>query len=120
MNDKNTLPSANESTGMPIIDDRVEHVGVSRLRKFDGKTLKQDMAANKAFVIKERNQPLAVLLGYEQYLIIQNKLKAVMETLEIISNSEETQMLIAGLREAAAGQTRSLQEIRTSINHHSE
>jgi len=114
------ITAANDPVDMPVIDARVKHVGVSRLRRLDGKSLKRDVSDNKALVIRERDEPLAVLLSYEQYLIIQNKLNAVVETLDIISRSEEAQMLIAGLREVKAGNTKSLDDIRKSLNHNPE
>jgi PHD/YefM family antitoxin component YafN of YafNO toxin-antitoxin module len=99
---------------MPFIDPNVEHVGVARLRRLDGKSLRKKID-KKALVIREHDDPIAVLLSYEQYLSIQNQMKAVMETFEILSTSEEVQMLLAGLQDPGAGRSRSIEEIRKAL-----
>ncbi|HLJ13033.1 MAG TPA: hypothetical protein VKV15_00935 [Bryobacteraceae bacterium] len=99
-------------TDIPFIDPNVEHVGVSRLRQLDGKSLRK---VDKTLVIREHEKPLAVLIGYEQYLIIQNQLQAVMETLDILTDPEERQLLLAGLQEVNSGNTKSIEEIRQSL-----
>ncbi len=104
---------------MPLIDTRIEHVGVSRLRQLDGKALRENVQ-NKALVIRDHDTPLAVLLSYEQYLSIQNQLQTVIETLEILSSSEELTLLKQGMREVQSGQSRSLEEIRASLHHKPE
>src|SRR5258708_5657543 len=104
---------------MPFIDPAVEHVGVSRLRQLDGKSLKENVE-NKALVIRDHDTPLAVLVSYEKYLSIQNQMDAVMETLEILSNQDEMRMLVESLQAVAAGKTRSLSEIRDSLDHSPE
>lgn len=103
---------------IPYIDPRVEHVGVSRLRQLNKRSLKSDLE-NKTLVISEQNKSLAVLLGYEQYLIMQNQLRAVMETVELFSDAEEMKLLLSGMAEVAEGKTRSLDEIRRSLGHQS-
>ena len=100
-------------TEMPFIDPNVEHVGVSRLRQLDAKELRK--IDKKALVIREHDSPLAVLLSYEQYLIIQNQLRAVMDTMEILSDPAEEQMLVAGLREAQTGQTTTIDDLRREL-----
>jgi PHD/YefM family antitoxin component YafN of YafNO toxin-antitoxin module len=100
-------------TEMPFIDPNVEHVGVSRLRQLDAKELRK--IDKKALVIREHDSPLAVLLSYEQYLIIQNQLRAVMDTMEILSDPAEVQMLVAGLREAQTGQTTTIDDLRREL-----
>jgi PHD/YefM family antitoxin component YafN of YafNO toxin-antitoxin module len=97
---------------IPYIDRNVEHVGVSSLRQLDGKKLRK---LDKTFVIQEHNAPLAVLLSYEQYLIIQDQLQSVMDTVEVLANPSEMEMLISGFEDARKGQTRDLEEIRSSL-----
>ena len=94
------------------IDPNLEYLGVSGLRQLDGKKLRK---LDKTFLIQEHNAPLAVLLSYEQYLIIQDQLQSVMDTFEILANKSESEMLISGLDDARAGRTRDLEEIRSSL-----
>ena len=109
-----------QGNDVPFIDPRVDHVGVSRLRSLDAKALKENTENNRALVIREHDEPLAVLLSYEQYLIIQNQLRAVMESMEILTNSDEVRLLIAGIHEANSGNVTPLEEIRKSLKHHTE
>ena len=100
------------SKAIPYIDPNVEHVGVSNLRQLDSKKLRK---LDKTFVIQDHNTPLAVLLSYEQYLIIQDQLQSVMDTFEIFANPAETGMLISGLQDLKEGRTRNLDEIRSDL-----
>ena len=102
-----------EKPSIPYIDPRVEHVGVSNLRQLDGKKLRQ--MDDKTLVIQEHNTPLAVLLSYEQYLIIQDQLQTVVDCFELLSSPEETAALISGLRDLRDGNTRSIGEIRKDL-----
>ena len=52
-----------------FIDERVKHVGVSKLRQLNSDTLRK-MNGN-LFVLQDGDEPLAVLLSYESYLKIQ-------------------------------------------------
>ena len=98
-----------------FIDPRIEHVGVSKLRQLDGKTLKENVE-NKSLVIRDHEVPLAVLLSYEQYLLIQNQMQSLVETIEIFTNAEEFQLLAASLGEVASDAPRkSLEEVRASL-----
>jgi PHD/YefM family antitoxin component YafN of YafNO toxin-antitoxin module len=106
-----------EVGAIPYIDPKVEHVGVSSLRQLDGRKLRR---LDKTFVIKDHNTPLAVLLSYEQYLVIQDQLQSVMDTFELLMSPEETQMLISGLQDAKAGRTRDLEDIRRRLKSDAE
>lgn len=83
----------------------------------DGPTLKKNAANKKILVIREHDASLAVLVSYEQYLIMQNEFNAPMETLEITSNSVQMRMLMEGLAKVQDGKTRSIQDIRKSLKH---
>ncbi|MDX2151915.1 MAG: hypothetical protein SFV54_14345 [Bryobacteraceae bacterium] len=98
---------------VPYIDPDVQHVGVSKLREYDGKALRQ--LEKKAVVLRDRDQPVAVLLSYETYLVMQDQYKTIMETLEVLSSNEEVELLIRGLSDAREGRSRSLEEIRQSL-----
>src|SRR5258706_12389046 len=85
---------------IPYIAPNVEHVGISNLRQLDSKKVRK---LDKTFVINDHNTPLAVLLSYEQYLIIQDQLQSVMDTFEILANSAEAEALISGLQDLREG-----------------
>ncbi len=50
---------------LPYIDPKIEHLGVSQLRQMDGKSIRSKNG--KALLIQDHNEPIAVLLSYEQY-----------------------------------------------------
>lgn len=99
---------------MPTIDRNVETVGISGLRKLDRKRLKS-FDSNKMLVIQDHNTPLAVVLGYEKYLILQDQLKAMMETFEIFSDPDEFKQLIEGYAQALGGRSRGIAKIRKDL-----
>ena len=75
-----------EDMDFPFIDPRVEHVGVSKLRLMNATNLK---TVRNMIVIQENDRPLAVLLNYEQYLSMQNKLRALLKAGEPRQNGKE-------------------------------
>lgn len=95
------------------IDRKIEHVGVSGLRKLDRKRLRS--VEDKMIVIQDHNEPLAVLLSYEKYLIIQDQLEALMNTVEVLNDPVELEGLLAGLAEASDGKTKSIEDIRRNL-----
>jgi hypothetical protein len=97
---------------VPYIDPNVEHVGVSRLRTLNATNLRH---FNKALVIQDNDTPLAVLLSYDQFLLMQNQLQAVLETVEVITDQEEKSALVDGLRAVSEGKTKPLSEIRAAL-----
>jgi predicted transposase YdaD len=100
------------STRVPYIDPDVEHVGVSKLRMLNATTLRN---FDKTLVIQDNDTPLAVLLTYDQFLLMQQQLQAVLETIEVITDDEERSALIEGLQAVARGKTKSLSEIRAEL-----
>ena len=99
---------------IPVIDPSVRHVGVSKLRELNATRLREETTTG-TFVIQENDTPLAVLLSYEKYLIIQEQLQAVMNTLDLMCDAEEVKGLMAGLADVAAGRTRSIADIRADL-----
>jgi hypothetical protein len=97
---------------LPYIDPNVQHVGVSRLRTLNATNLRQ---FDKTLVIQDNDKPLAVLLSYEQFLLMQKQLQAALETIEVITDENERATLVDGLRALSRGKTRSLTEIRTEL-----
>ena len=100
------------STYVPYIDPNVEHVGVSRLRSLNATNLRK---FDKTLVIQDNDKPLAVLLTYDQFQLMQKELRAVLETVEVLTNDEERVALAAGIRALQAGKYRPLSEIRAAL-----
>lgn len=98
---------------IPFIDQNVEHVGTTRLRQLNSTKLKKN---RKTLVIQENDTPLAVLLNYEQYLIMQKQLISLLETIDVLANQEEVDALKAGLGDLEEGRTKSIAEIRSSLS----
>jgi hypothetical protein len=100
------------TTSIPYIDPNVQHVGISRLRSLNATQLRE---IDKTLVIQENDQPLAVLLRYEEFLIMQQKLMSVLDTVTVMADETELAGIMAGLKEMTVGSTKSIAEIRTSL-----
>jgi len=100
------------ATCVPYIDTSIEHVGVSRLRTLNATNLRN---FDKTLVIQDNDKPLAVLLAYDQFLLMQKQLETVLETIEVLTNEEDVAALIAGLHAIEAGKTKPLAEIRAAL-----
>lgn len=101
-----------EINDIPIIDPRIEHVGASKLRTFNTSNLGK---LKKTLVIQDNDTPLAVLLSYEQYLIIQNKLKSLLKTIETLKDPKNAAGLLEGVQDAAEGRTMALSRVMSEI-----
>ena len=85
------------SGSMPhYIDPTVEHVGVSKLRQLNAANLGK---LKKMLVIQDNDQALAVVVRYEQYLIMQNQLEAALKMIQAF----KSRALDQGLKDASAG-----------------
>jgi len=100
------------ATCVPYIDPNVEHVGVSRLRTLNATNLRN---FGKTLVIQDNNTPLAVLLTYDQFLLMQRQLQGVLETVELLTDEDERVALLDGLAAIRAGKSRPLSEIRAAL-----
>ena len=100
------------ATRVPYIDPNVEHVGVSRLRTLNASNLRN---FEKTLVIQDNNTPLAVLLTYDQFLLMQKQLQAVLDTIVVLTDDQECTALRDGLKAVQEGRTRSLAEIRAGL-----
>lgn len=96
----------------PVIDPTIKHVGVSKLRELNATALKE---TDDTFVIQDNNTPLAVLLTYEKFLLMQEKLTSVMNTLELLTESKELAGILAGIEEMNAGRARRLADIEAEL-----
>ena len=96
----------------PVIDPTIKHVGVSKLRELNATTLKE---TQDTFVIQDNNTPLAVLLSYEKFLMMQQQLISVLNTLDLLSEHKEMEGLLAGIRDLEAGRVRSLANVEAEL-----
>jgi hypothetical protein len=104
------------ATSVPYIDPRVEHVGVNKLRSINATNVRQ---LNKALVIQDKDTPLAVLLSYDQFLLMQSQLQAALETVEVLADQEERSALAEALRAVSGGKTKPLSEVRAALSKRS-
>jgi hypothetical protein len=56
---------------IPYVDPSVQHVGISRLRALNVSQLR---ALDKTLVIQDNDEPLAVLLKYDHFLAMQERI----------------------------------------------
>jgi len=61
-----------------MIDRRVKRVGVSKLRHLSSEELRK--LGDEILILQMGDQPLAVLVGYEQYLRLQDMVQKLEET----------------------------------------
>lgn len=97
---------------IPIIDPSVRHVGVSKLRQLNATKLKDN---EETLVIQDNDTPLAVLLSYERFLIIQEQLFAVFNAIELLTDQGEHADLVAAFEALRAGHVRSLDDIEADL-----
>lgn len=101
------------TSALPKIDPAVKYVGVSKLRDLNASKLKDDQETT--YVLQENDQPLAVLLSYERYLIIQEQLASVMNAIEMLNDAQERTGVLAGFQDANEGRTRTFSEIKAAM-----
>lgn len=101
------------TSALPRIDPDVKYVGVSKLRDLNATKLKDDQGTT--YVLQENDQPLAVLLSYERYLIIQEQLASVMSAVEMLSDPDERAGLMAGIQDLKNGQTRPFSKVKAAL-----
>jgi hypothetical protein len=65
------MAKANQ-VSIPYVDPNVEHVGITRLRSLNVTQLRE---LTKTLVIQDNDKPLAVLLKYEHFLAMQERLQ---------------------------------------------
>jgi hypothetical protein len=98
---------------LPVIDPDVKYVGVSKLREMNATKLKDSQTTT--YVLQDNDQPLAVLLSYERYLIIQQQLASVMSAVEMLTDTHERDGVLAGIEDAREGRTRSFSNIKSAL-----
>jgi hypothetical protein len=60
------------SVSIPYVNPSVQHVGISRLRALNVTQLRD---LDKTLVIQDNDKPLAVLLKYEHFLAMQERMR---------------------------------------------
>lgn len=100
------------AVNIPLIDPSVKYLGVSKLRKLSASSLRE---TDNTFVIQENDRPLAVLISFEKFLLIQERLMSVLNTIELVTNEADLTGVKAGLAALTEGRTRSLADIRADI-----
>jgi hypothetical protein len=93
------------------INPRARHIGVSKLRLMNASNLRK---LDETLVIQENDQPLAVLVNYEEFLRTQKQLIAALETRTLLSDKDELSAVLAGLMDARTGKSKALEDVRRS------
>jgi hypothetical protein len=101
------------TSALPRLDPDVKYVGVSKLRDLNASKLKDDQETT--YVLQDNDQPLAVLLSYERYLIIQEQLASVMSAVEMLTDPDERTGLLAGLRDVNSGRVRPFSKVKAAM-----
>jgi len=91
------------------VNPNVRTVGVSKLRLMNASQLRD---IDKTLVIQEKDQPLAVLLKYEDFMAMQQQLLAVLQTQAVLSDKGAIESIAAGRADIRSGNTRTLEEVR--------
>src|SRR5580698_6047893 len=100
---------------IPIIDPAVKFVGVSKLRDLNATKLRD--SSETTYVFQDNDQPLAVLLSYERYLMIQRQLQqGKVNTVELLTSQEEMKGVRSGLNDVVHGRTRTLSQVKDALN----
>lgn len=99
---------------IPHIDTSIRHVGVSKLRELNVAKLRQ---SEETLVIQDNDQPLAVLLAYDKFLEMQQMLTSMLNTIDLFTEKQETEGLLAALEDVKAGRVRSLADIEAELTN---
>jgi len=98
--------------GVPYIDESISDIGVSQLRKLNATELRK---TKKTLVVRDNNVPLAVVLKYEQFLIMQNKLESALKTVDLLTKQKDAQAVLESLRDTVEGKGKDLADIRAEL-----
>jgi len=101
------------NSAIPVIDPSVRHVGVSKLRELNATKLKE--TKDETLVIQDNDTPVAVLLSYEKFMIMQGQLMAIFNTLELVTDDVERNGLVAGLADLRAGRIQPFADIEAEL-----
>lgn len=91
------------------VNPNVRTVGVSKLRSLNATQLRD---IDKTLVIQENDQPLAVLVKYDDFLAMQKQLLALLETQAVLSDKSAVDAIFMGKADVRSGNTRTIEEVR--------
>jgi hypothetical protein len=100
------------TSAMPLLDPSVRYVGISKLRDLNASKLKD---TKETLVLQDNDIPLAVLLSYENYMVIQQKMAALMSTLELFSDRVELEGVLRGLKDIGEGKVHSFADVKATL-----
>lgn len=86
------MAKANQ-VSIPYLDPNVQHVGISRLRSLNVTQLRD---LDKTLVIQDVDEPLAVLLKYEHFISMQEKMGLILPCCQCGEELGELQMFEYG------------------------
>jgi len=101
----NTIPNS-------YVNPNVRAVGVSKLRSLSGSKLR---GMDKTLVIQENDEPIAVLVKYEDYLAMQQKMLDLVDAHSILSDKNAFASVLTGRAESEAGKSRSIEDVRDGL-----
>ena len=97
----------------PDIDPRIKHVGVSKLRDLNATKLKEQ--EDETLVIQENDTPLSVLFSYKRYQEMRAEFGALMSMIEMLTDDNERNGLLAAFEDVRAGRVRPLADIEAEL-----
>ncbi len=97
---------------VPYIDPSIADIGVSQLRKLNATDLRK---GKRTLVIRENNVPLAVVLKYEQFLAMQDKLQAAQRLVDLFAKKGTAEELLKSLKDSEDGAGKDLADIAPEL-----
>ena len=61
----------NDKSAWPDVDERIHAVGVAKLRQMNTDTLRN--LGDHLYIVRDGEEPLAVVVGYKEYLELQRR-----------------------------------------------
>jgi len=96
----------------PTIDPSVRHIGVSKLRGLNADKLRE---TEDTFVIQDNDKPLAVLLTYDKFLAMQEKIRSVVNVVDLLRNPAEVAAIESAFADVAAGRLKPIETISEEL-----
>ena|SRR2546428_2338135 len=96
----------------PTIDPSVRHIGVSKLRGLNADKLRE---TDWTFVIQDNDKPLAVLLTYDKFLAMQEKIKSVANVIDLLRTPAEVAAIEAAFADVTANRIKPLETITQEL-----
>jgi hypothetical protein len=97
----------------PEIDPQIRFVGVSKLRDLNAAKLREQ--TDDTLVIQENDTPLSVLFSYKRYQAMRAEFNSLLSMVEMLSDDNERNGLLAAFEDIRAGRVRTLAEIEADL-----